>query len=69
MSTKIQPVVRVILFEGKKLADLNPQAPVEDVVRLHAVTTPALATAVVEGPVITDGQKTYTVQKRAANKG
>lgn len=66
---EITEVERVIMFEGQELADLNPSAKVEDVLRLHALTNPALTTAVVEGPVITDGKRVYTIQKRAANKG
>lgn len=67
--TELKEVKRVLMFDGQELADLNPAAPVEDVLRLHALTNPALTTAVVEGPVIEGGKRTYTVQKRAANKG
>ncbi|MBZ9714884.1 PRTRC system protein C [Deinococcus multiflagellatus] len=65
----LEIVHRIIQFDGRELTDLNPTASVEDVVKLHALTNPQLVTAVVEGPVILDGKRVYTVQKRAANKG
>lgn len=60
---------RVIVFDGQPLPDLNPALPIEDVLRLHAATHPALVTAALEGPVTLHGQRTYTAHRRAANKG
>lgn len=60
---------RVIKYEGKVLADFNPTASVEDVVKMHVAAKPELASAHVEGPVIEDGKSVYTVQKRLGTKG
>ncbi|WP_216329378.1 PRTRC system protein C [Deinococcus aestuarii] len=60
---------RKIVYEGRDLADVNPIASVEDVVKIHALTTPELATAVVEGPELQEGRRVYTVKKRLGTKG
>jgi PRTRC genetic system protein C len=60
---------RVIRWNDETLADLNPNASVDDIVRMHAAARPELATATVEGPEITDGKATYTVQTRLGTKG
>ena len=60
---------RSIIFDGKELADLNPSASVEDVVKMHAAAKPALATATIEGPVVKDGKNVYTVAQRIGTKG
>ncbi|GAA5534085.1 PRTRC system protein C [Deinococcus aluminii] len=65
----VTEVQRKILFEGRELADVNPCSSVEDVVKMHAVTTPELATAVIEGPELKEGERVYTVKKRLGTKG
>lgn len=61
--------VRKIVYEGRELADVNPNADIHDVVKIHAVTHPELATAVIEGPEIKEGERVYTVKKRLGTKG
>jgi PRTRC genetic system protein C len=55
MALKFDTVKRKIVYKGRELADTQPDASVEDVVRQHALTIPELATANVEGPEIKDG--------------
>jgi PRTRC genetic system protein C len=66
---KIEQVERVIEYNGKPLADLNPSASVDDVIRMHAATIPKLATANVEGPVFKNGKQVYTVNTNVGYKG
>lgn len=65
----VTELTRKIVYEGRELADVNPAADVHDVVKMHAVTIPELATAVVEGPEIKEGERVYTVKKRLGTKG
>ncbi|WP_102127970.1 PRTRC system protein C [Deinococcus planocerae] len=65
----VTAVQRKIVYEGRELADVSPTVSVEDVVKIHALTTPELATAVVEGPELQEGQRVYTVKKRLGTKG
>lgn len=65
----ISQPTRVIKYRDQTLADLNPEATVEEVVRMHAAAVPELATAVAEGPVIELGTATYTVNARLGTKG
>ena len=69
MAIELTTVRRKITYQGRELADLQPDAAVEDVVRMHALTIPELATARIEGPTITDGTATYTVSARLGTKG
>jgi PRTRC genetic system protein C len=71
MSIKISTPTRVIRWKNRDLADLNPNATVEAVVRMHAATPDhaELATASIEGPEIKDGKAIYTVQSRLGTKG
>jgi len=65
----VTEVKRKIVFEGRELADVNPTASTEDVVKIHALTIPELATAIVEGPELREGERVYTVKKRLGTKG
>jgi len=69
MAIELTPVKRNITYQGRELADLQPDAAVEDIVRMHALTIPELATATIEGPTIADGTATYTVSARLGTKG
>ena len=69
MALKFESVKRKIVYKGRELADTQPEATVEDVVRMHALTIPELATANVEGPEIKDGIATYTISARLGTKG
>lgn len=66
---ELKTIRRVIKYDGRELADLNPKASVEDVVRMHAATEPALATFTLEGPEYGNGTATYTVNTRLGTKG
>lgn len=65
----LKPTERKIKYDGRELADLNPEASVEEVVRMHKASFPELATAVVEGPVTEEGYLVYTATKRLGTKG
>jgi len=65
----VTEVSRQIVYEGRTLADVNPEASVEDVLAIHALSFPELATAVVEGPELKEGARVYTVKKRLGTKG
>jgi len=69
MALKFESVTRKIVYKGRELADTQPEATVEEVVRMHALTIPELATANIEGPEINDGVATYTVSARLGTKG
>lgn len=60
---------RVIKFGIIPLTDLNPDASVEEVVKLHSATRPELVNAQITGPVLEDGQNVYTVGVKATYKG
>jgi len=66
---QLTTVTRKIVYQDRELADLQPDASVEEVVRMHALTIPELATANVEGPTIVDGTATYTISARLGTKG
>jgi len=66
---KVTEVSRQIVYEGRTLADVNPDISVQDVLAIHALTSPELATAVIEGPELKEGQRVYTVKKRLGTKG
>jgi PRTRC genetic system protein C len=66
----VQTARRVIRYNGKELADLNPAEPdVDTIVKMHMLACPELATAHVEGPVIENGEHVYTVTSRRGDKG
>jgi len=65
----VTEVSRQIVYDGRTLADVNPEASVEDVLAVHALSFPELATAIVEGPELKEGQRVYTVKKRLGTKG
>ncbi len=45
MALKFDTVKRKIVYKGRELADMQPDASVEDVVRQHALTIPELLSA------------------------
>jgi PRTRC genetic system protein C len=66
----VQTAPRVIRYNGRVLADLNPAEPdVDAIVRMHMLACPELATAHVEGPVMENGEQVYTVTSRRGDKG
>ena len=66
---KISQAVRVFLFNGKKLADINPSFPVDRIKAIHAATHPELATATVSGPVQNGDVLEYTFARCIGAKG
>jgi len=60
---------RVIRYKNQDLADLNPKASINDVVRMHAPLHPELATAIVTGPVMEKGKAVYGIETRVGTKG
>lgn len=70
MSVKIETPPRVIRYGTETLADFNPADPdVHAIVKMHMTTRPELAAAVVEGPVMENGARVYTVTSYRGNKG
>jgi PRTRC genetic system protein C len=71
MALKSITPTRIILFNGRTLADLNPDLPVGDVVRMHSAAEPTLASASVDGPTISNDGKTatYAIQTHVGHKG
>jgi len=67
MNTQI--INRRIDYKGDTLTDFAPHLPVADIVKMHVVTRPELISAVVEGPVLKDGEHVYTIQAKATTKG
>jgi PRTRC genetic system protein C len=66
----ITPIERIIRYGKEELLDLNPAEPdVDAIVRMHMTTRPELAAAVVQGPVIENGKKIYTVTSHRGDKG
>ncbi|ADY27481.1 ParB-related,ThiF-related cassette, protein C (plasmid) [Deinococcus proteolyticus MRP] len=65
----IKPVERKIVFNGQELADLNPTLPVDEVVKMHAINIPELATAIVDAPEYKDGKEVYVAKTRLGTKG
>lgn len=60
---------RVIKFGTLTLTDLNPDAPVADVVKMHATSRPELVNAQITGPTLEDGKNVYDVNVKATYKG
>ena len=65
----VTEVKRKFTYEGRDLADFNPELGAEDIKKMHAMTIPELASAVVEGPDLKDGAHVYTFKKRLGTKG
>jgi PRTRC genetic system protein C len=66
----IEIAPRIIRYGDKVLADLNPAEPdVDKIVKMHMLTQPELATAVVEGPTLENGSRVYKVTTRRGDKG
>jgi PRTRC genetic system protein C len=65
----VKQPTRVIKYKGQVLADLNPAAPMDAVLKMHAATHPELSTAILTGPVVEDGKAVYTAETRLGTKG
>lgn len=65
---EIKTPERIIMFNGQKLADLNPTLSVSAIVKMHAATNAQLATAIVEGPEYKNGEAHYNVNTRIGTK-
>jgi PRTRC genetic system protein C len=65
----VTEIQRKFIYEGRELADFNPELGAEDIKKMHAMTIPELASAVVEGPELKDGYSVYTFKKRLGTKG
>ena len=65
----IKPVERKIVFNGQELADLIPALPIDEVVKMHAVAIPELATAIVDAPEYKGGKEVFHVKTRLGTKG
>ncbi len=60
---------RIIRYEGHTLADLAPGQPITTVLAMHANQHPALASAVLEGPITEAGTVVYTAKTNVGTKG
>jgi PRTRC genetic system protein C len=67
---KIEVAKRVIRYKDEVLIDFNPDEPdVDAIVKMHMTTRPELAAAVVDGPVMENGVRVYTVTSHRGDKG
>jgi PRTRC genetic system protein C len=64
-----QSLVRIIRYNDEDLVDLNPDASIEDVLQMHAIQHPELATANVEGPTYEDGKQIFIASTKLGTKG
>lgn len=69
MAIERTPTPRIIKYGGAPLTDLNPDASVAEVVRLHSATRTELVNAHITGPVFDNGANVYEVSVKAAYKG
>lgn len=65
----VSAVTRKFMYEGRQLADFNPETDPESIKQMHAATIPELATAIIEGPELQEGARVYTFKKRLGTKG
>jgi PRTRC genetic system protein C len=66
---EIKEPTRVIIYDGQRLADLNPTLSIDAVVKMYSATMPELATAQITGPETKNGERIYTAEKRLGTKG
>jgi PRTRC genetic system protein C len=68
---KVHSVRRIIKFNDVELADLNPNVPMEEVLKMHASSNvhPELSTAILTGPVMKGSTAVYTAELRLGTKG
>jgi PRTRC genetic system protein C len=71
MAIKITTPTRVLKYKDIELADLNPAASMDEVLKMHASSNvyPELSTAVLTGPVMEKGRAVYEAQTRLGTKG
>lgn len=69
MTTTVQKLTRVFMYDGQKLADPDPTMSPEQVAEVYAVTFPELATATIDEPTV-DGKKlVFKFDKAVGTKG
>jgi PRTRC genetic system protein C len=69
MALKVEKMIREFSFNGIKLADPNPDLPVEKVREIHAMTYPEITTAAIEGPEPRGNRLVYTFSRAVGTKG
>jgi PRTRC genetic system protein C len=60
---------RVIIYNGQTLADLDPSASIDAVIKMHAAATPELATAQIAGPEYRENEAIFTIKSQIGTKG
>lgn len=66
---EIQKLTRKFKYNGIDLQDPNPGMSSEEVRELYAMQFPELNNAVVEGPVTTGTEQTFTFVRAVGSKG
>jgi PRTRC genetic system protein C len=66
---EIQKLTRKFKYNGIDLQDPNPGMSAEEVRELYAMQFPELNNAVVEGPVTTGTEQTFTFVRAVGSKG
>jgi PRTRC genetic system protein C len=69
MAIKVEKMIREFVFNGIKLADPNPELPVEKVREIHAMQYPEITTAAIEGPEPIGNRLRYTFSRAVGTKG
>ncbi|MBC3871778.1 PRTRC system protein C [Undibacterium oligocarboniphilum] len=69
MALEIANVIRFFVYNGTKLPDINPTFSVSKIAELYSAAYPELTNALIEGPVMKDGEAIFTFSKAAGGKG
>lgn len=65
----VKQLVRVFMYKGDELVDVNPTYAPETVMEHYAGTYPELLNATVSGPKIENNKAIYTFEKSLGTKG
>jgi PRTRC genetic system protein C len=69
MTTKVQQLKRVFMYDGQKLADPDPAMTPEQVAEVYAVMFPELATATIEEPTVDGNKLVFKFDQAVGTKG
>ena len=66
---KVTTLPRVFEFQGRQLADPNPDLNLDQVKEVLAVAHPSITNAEIKGPEVTSTAQVYKVQTNYGTKG
>ena len=69
MALEIKGITRKFIFEKNTLEDPNPALSPDEVRKYYVAQYPALTTANIDGPEVSDGVVKYTFGKIIGTKG